>query len=115
MVKEMMEETILVMTNLPDLPSADALARYLVEQRLAACVNRLSPVHSVYRWQGKVEEAAEISLLIKTTQARYRELEEAINQHHPYELPEIIAIPVSAGLPDYLRWVAQETKKETRA
>jgi len=109
-----MNDTILVMTNLPDLPSADALARYLVDQRLAACVNRLSPVHSIYRWQGKVEEAAEIPLLIKTTQRLYKALEEVIKAHHPYELPEIIAIPVSAGLPAYLRWVAEETKTEMR-
>src|SRR3569832_2491498 len=101
-----------VLLNLPDMPTADAIARYLVEQRLAACVNRLSPVHSVYRWRGAVEEASEITLLIKTVQTRYAEVEAAIKMHHPYELPEVIAVPVSAGLPAYLEWISEETKRD---
>jgi len=104
---------LLVMTNLGDIASAQMLARALVEQRLAACVNILPAVQSIYRWNGAVEQAAEVTLLIKTTTARYAELEQAIRALHPYELPEVIAVPVSAGLPAYLEWIAQETRKET--
>ena len=107
-----MEQALLVLTNLADTTSAQLLARALVEQRLAACVNMLPAVQSVYRWNDVVEEAAEVTLLIKTTTARYDELEQAIRALHPYELPEVIAVPVSAGSPAYLGWIAQETRKE---
>ena len=102
--------TLLVLTNLPDRPSAEALARELVEARLAACVNVLAPCHSVYRWQGVLETADEVPLLIKTTSARYAALAAAICSRHPYELPEVIALPIVHGLPDYLAWVASETR-----
>jgi periplasmic divalent cation tolerance protein len=102
-------ETLLVITHLPDEARARALAGVLVEARLAACVNILAPCRSVYRWQGRVEDAAEVPLLIKTTAARYPALEAAIRRHHPYELPEIVAVSPSHGLPDYLAWVATET------
>jgi len=101
--------TLLVITNLPDTYSAHALAGALVEERLAACVNILAPCRSVYRWQGKIENAEEVPVLIKTTAARYAALEAAIRARHPYELPEIIAVPVDRGLPDYLAWVDTET------
>ncbi len=107
-----MEQALLVLTNLADMASARLLAHALVEQRLAACVNMLPVVHSVYRWNDVVEEAAEVTLLIKTTTARYDELEQAIRALHPYELPEVIAVPVSAGSPAYLAWIAQETRKQ---
>jgi periplasmic divalent cation tolerance protein len=107
-----MEQALLVLTNLADMASARLLARALVEQRLAACVNMLPAVQSVYRWNDVIEEAAEVTLLIKTTTARYDELEQAIRALHPYELPEVIAVPVSAGSPAYLAWIAQETRKE---
>lgn len=107
-----MEQAVLVFTNLADMASAQMLARALVEQRLAACVNMLPAVHSIYRWNDVVEEAAEVTLLIKTTAARYAELEQAIRALHPYALPEVIAVPVSTGLPAYLGWIAQETRKE---
>jgi periplasmic divalent cation tolerance protein len=110
-----MEQALLVLTNLADMASARLLARALVEQRLAACVNMLPAVQSVYRWNDVVEEAAEVTLLIKTTTARYDELEQAIRALHPYELPEVIAVPVSAGSPAYLGWIAQETRKEIDA
>jgi len=106
-----MEQALLVITNLADVGSAQALARALVSQRLAACVNLLPAVRSIYRWNDAVEEAAEVTLLIKTTTERYAELEQAIQALHPYELPEVIAMPVSAGLPAYLGWIAQETRK----
>ena len=102
-------DTLLVLTNLPDRESAMKLARGLVEGRLAACVNVLSGCASVYRWQGAIEEAEEVPVLIKTRAARYADLEAAIRGLHPYELPEIIAVPVVRGLPGYLQWVADET------
>ena len=104
-----MPDTLLVLTNLPDAASAERIARLLVEQRLAACVNILAPCTSVYRWNAAIETAAEVPLLIKTTRARYAELEAALAEAHPYELPEIIAVPLEAGLPGYLAWVAAET------
>ena len=102
-------QTLLILTNLPDEASAATLAAALVTERLAACVNILAPCRSIYRWQGKIESAQETPLLIKTTALRYAALEAAIRARHPYELPEIIAVPVSHGLPEYLTWVASET------
>ncbi len=102
-------DTLLVLTNLPDAARAQALAAALVEARLAACVNILAPCRSVYRWQGKVENASEVPVLIKTSADRYAALEAAIRQQHPYELPEIVAVPIERGLPDYLDWLARET------
>jgi periplasmic divalent cation tolerance protein len=103
-------ETCLVITNLPDRDSAAKLAQALIEKRLAACVNVLSPCRSFYRWKGKIEHAEEIPVLVKTTRERYAELETAIRAGHPYELPEIIAVPLTAGLPAYLEWVESETR-----
>ncbi len=108
-------QTLLIFTNLPDAASAQTLATMLVAERLAACVNVLAPCRSVYRWQGAIESAQEVPLLIKTTTARYAELEAAIRTAHPYELPEIIAVPIAHGLPDYLNWVVTETRSETLA
>lgn len=107
-----MQQTILILTNMPDIPTAQTLAQQLVADRLAACVNILPGVQSVYQWQGAVEQACETSLLIKTTQARYAELESAIRAAHPYQVPEIIAVPVVAGLPAYLDWIMMETRKD---
>jgi periplasmic divalent cation tolerance protein len=106
-------DTLLVLTNLPDAGAAQALAAMLVEQRLAACVNILAPCRSVYRWQGRTEDATETPVLIKTTAARYPALEAAIRAAHPYELPEIVAVPIAHGLPGYLAWVAAETTPDT--
>jgi periplasmic divalent cation tolerance protein len=105
-------DALLVLTSLPDADSAHALAEHLVTERLAACVNILAPCQAVYRWQGEIEEAREVPLLIKTTAARYAALEAAIRARHPYELPEIVAVPMSHGLPAYLDWVAAETTPE---
>lgn len=102
--------TLLVLTNLPDDDAAQKLATLLVEQKLAACVNVLAPCRSVYRWQGKIENTIETPLLIKTPAERYAELEAAIIAHHPYELPEIVAVPIEYGLPGYLAWVAAQTE-----
>jgi periplasmic divalent cation tolerance protein len=100
---------LLVLTNLPDRTAAEMLANALIEARLAACVNILPPCRSVYRWQGAVEAADEVPLLIKTSEARYAALETAIRALHPYELPKLIAVPITHGLPAYLAWVAAET------
>jgi len=100
----------LVITNLPDRGSATKLAHELVEKRLAACINILSPCRSIYRWKGKTEDAEEFPMLIKTTSTRYAELEAAIRSGHPYELPEIIAVRLTGGLPAYLQWVDSETQ-----
>lgn len=102
-------QTLLILTSLPDEASAQALAEHLIAERLAACVNIPGPCRSVYRWQGKLEIVTEIQLLIKSTAARYPALETAIRTLHPYALPEIVAIPVVAGLPDYLAWVVTES------
>ncbi len=108
------EETLLVISNLPDRAAAESLAHALVERRLAACVNILPPCHSVYRWQGAVEQADEVPLLIKTTRARYAELEAALGELHPYQIPEIIALPLVAGLPAYLDWVSAECSRDPK-
>ena len=102
--------TLLVLTNLPDRAVAERLADTLVANNLAACVNILAPCRSVYRWKGAVQHDEEHPLLIKTTTERYGALEQALRAGHPYELPEIIAVPVERGLPAYLDWVAAETK-----
>jgi periplasmic divalent cation tolerance protein len=100
---------LLVLTNCPDEAVAGQIAEALIDARLAACVNILAPCRSLYRWQGKLESASEIPLLIKTTAASYPALETAIRQLHPYDLPEIIALPIERGLPDYLNWLSAET------
>jgi periplasmic divalent cation tolerance protein len=100
---------LLVLTNLPDRAAAEKLADALVAQQVAACVNVLAPCRSVYRWKGAVQHDEEHPVLIKTTQERYPALEAAIRAAHPYELPEIIAVPIERGLPAYLDWVAAET------
>jgi periplasmic divalent cation tolerance protein len=110
-----MEQFLIVMTHLPDAATADALAGALVEARLAACASLTTGAHSVYRWQGKIERANEVTLTIKTTQRHYAALEAAIRAAHPYELPEIIALPVVAGLPSYLQWVVAETSPDHHA
>lgn len=102
-------DILLVFTNAPDEATAQSLARTLVAERLAACVNILAPCRSIYRWQGALEEASEVPMLIKTSAAAYPALEQAIRAGHPYELPEIVALPLSKGLPDYLAWVVRET------
>jgi periplasmic divalent cation tolerance protein len=109
-----MEQVLLVMTNLPDAATAQALARALVQAKLAACVNLLPGVQSVYRWQGKVEQANEITLYIKTTQVRYHQVEQAILAAHPYDLPEVIAVPLT-GHAAYLHWIKQETASDENA
>jgi periplasmic divalent cation tolerance protein len=100
---------LLVLTNLPDRAAAEKLADALIQKRVAACVNILAPCRSVYRWKGAVQHDEEHPVLIKTTRESYAALEAAIREAHPYELPEIVAVPIERGLPAYLDWVAAET------
>jgi periplasmic divalent cation tolerance protein len=103
------DAAILVLTSLPDHESAQTLARSLVTGRLAACVNVGAPVESMYHWRGELETAREVPVVIKTRQALYGAVEAAVKAAHPYELPEIIAVPVIHGLAGYLDWIADET------
>jgi periplasmic divalent cation tolerance protein len=107
-----MEQVLLVITSFPEVVGAELTARYLVEHKLAACVNCLPGVKSIYQWQGVVEEANEVSLLIKTTQACYGAVEAVIKSMHPYQVPEIIALPIASGWPPYLSWIVKETKRD---
>ncbi len=95
----------------PDEASAAAIAKALVQERLAACVNRLPAVRSTYRWQGRVEEAEEVLLLIKTTKDRLDDLIGRVQALHPYELPELIAVEAEGGLAPYLTWVDEQTRE----
>lgn len=101
---------ILVLCTCPGSITAKQIAQDLVEKNLAACVNSFSGVHSYFKWGGKLDEAEEYLLLIKTTTDRYEAVEKLIKSLHPYELPEIIAVPISTGLPDYLAWIETNTK-----
>ena len=105
----MLDPAIIVITQVPDRALAGDLARILLEQRLAACVNIGAPVESIYHWRGRIETGEEIPVIIKTRASRYAEVEAAIRKLHPYELPEIVAVPVVHGLPEYLDWVSEET------
>ena len=106
-----MSTTLLVLTNLPDRAAAERLADQLIAAQAAACVNILAPCRSVYRWKGTVQHDEEHPMLIKTTAERYAALEQALRAGHPYELPEIIAVPIERGLPAYLDWLAAETTR----
>jgi len=106
---EMSAEVLLVLTNCPNEASAQRIADALIDNRLAACVSRGAPVESTYHWQGRVERATEVPLVVKCTRERYVAVEQAIRQLHPYTVPEVVAVPVVAGFAPYLRWVAEET------
>ena len=102
-----------VLTNLPDSESAFNLARTLVGRRLAACVNVLAPATSFFRWEGREEQATEVPVLVKSTEERWPALAAAIRELHPYATPEIVALPVVAGLESYLGWVEAECRPAT--
>jgi len=106
----MPENALIVLSTAPDRDTAERLATRLVEQKLAACVNISAQITSVYAWKGNVEHDNEYQLVIKTTRARYDALQHEIRNLHPYELPEILALPVSDGLPAYLDWIEACTK-----
>jgi periplasmic divalent cation tolerance protein len=98
-------DPLVVLTTCPDDAVAARIARELVESGLAACVNRIGAVHSTYRWQGATHDEPEVLLVIKTLSARYPELEMRLKSLHPYDVPEIIALPVAAGSAQYLAWL----------
>ena len=99
------DQYVLVLTNLPDREAALELARTLVEKRLVACVNVLAACTSVYRWKAGVQTESEVPVLLKTHRARYESVQQEILALHPYELPEIIAVPIHTGQANYLKWI----------
>ncbi len=103
-------DVLICLCTCPNPATADRIAEALVEERLAACVNLLPGLQSVYRWQGQVQRDAEVLLLIKTTRQRYPALQARLPQLHPYELPELLAVESVSGLPAYLQWVAESTR-----
>ena len=106
-----MEDFIVVFITAPSVEDGEKIARFLVEQRLAACVNMIPQIHSVYHWEGQVEQESEALLIVKTKAKLFEtHLIPAVQRIHPYKVPEIIAVPIQAGLPAYLNWINQETQ-----
>lgn len=105
----MPDPAIIVLTQVPDRALASNLARVLLERRLAACVNIGAPVESIYHWRGRIETGEEIPVVIKTRSVLYSDVEAAIRKIHPYDTPEIIAIPIVDGDARYIAWIADET------
>jgi len=103
----MSEESILVFSTFPDPEIARRVARILVEEKLAACVNLIPQIESIYRWKGAIETSSEVLALIKSTTWKYQLLEARIRELHPYEVPEIISVRIDSGHTDYLRWIEQ--------
>ena len=101
----MAEEILVVLTTWPDLEKARAACRTMVEEKLAACANILPGVESIYRWQNGVETSGEVLVILKTARARYPALEARLVTLHSYEIPEVLALPTTVGLPAYVRWV----------
>ncbi len=108
----MSERHLLILCTCPDRDSAEEIAERLVAARLAACVNIVPDLTSVYRWQGAVERSEELLLLIKSRKEQYPLLQETLREAHPYDLPEIIALPIAAGLPAYLSWIDQNLEAD---
>lgn len=104
------DNTLVVFITAPNLEHAQQIARMLVEKQLAACVNLLSGVTSIYRWEGNVQEETEVLLICKTCRSRLAVLQEEVKAIHPYQAPEVIALPVVAGLDDYLKWVEENVR-----
>lgn len=100
----------IVFNTCPDADNAQRIAEALVERNLAACVNIVPGLRSVYRWKGKRESAEELLLIIKARAADYAKLETAIRELHPYELPEIVAVSIETGLPAYLQWIEHDVQ-----
>jgi len=105
-----MTDALLVFTTLPTADKAEELAKALVEERLAACANLLPAIRSIYRWQGKLQDENEVLVLLKTRAEHLERLKLRILELHPYEVPEVLAVPVESGYQPYLDWLAGETK-----
>ncbi len=99
-----------MLTTCPNRRAAQRIARALVEERLAACVNIIPVAQSLYRWRGKIESARELLLIIKSPRRAYAKLEKRLRALHPYELPEVIAVPITSGYRPYLAWIANPDK-----
>jgi periplasmic divalent cation tolerance protein len=106
---EMADDILLAFSTFPDLETARRIARRLVTENFAACANIIPAIESIYRWQGKIEQGNETLVLFKTTAARSAAFQEQLKSLHPYDVPEIIFLPLTAGLPEYLRWVVDNT------
>ena len=111
---EELDQYQLVLCTCPDKDSAHLIAEQLVDQKLAACVNILPGVTSVYRWMGNIEESQEQLLIIKTVSDLIENVVNAVNDLHPYELPEVIGVPLDSGSMDYLNWISENTRKNLR-
>lgn len=109
------DDVVLIISNAPDLLLAKRIAHVVVEQGLAACVNLGAPTLSIYTWKGQVESAEEVPMWFKTTAARQDELIQTLTRMHPYEVPEIIALPVIGGVASYLDWVREQTARASPA
>ena len=108
----MSEQVLLIISTFPDAEIAREVVTQLVSENLAACVNIIPIIESIYRWEGKIENAKEAVVFCKTTRARYPAFQDRLQALHPYEVPEIICLDVVNGLPDYLSWVAQNTAQK---
>ena len=106
------EQLSIILVTVPSQEVAQQLAQDLVMERLAACVNVVSGVRSIYAWEGKIERTEEVLMIIKTQSSRYAELEEYVRTHHPYDTPEIVEIPAGRVTPHYWEWVRKETRLE---
>ena len=105
-----MTDCIVVLTTVPTEAIETLIAEALVTRGLAACVNALGPIRSVYRWKGEIQKDSERLLVIKTTRGRFDAVRDAIRELHPYEVPEVVALPVEQGLPEYLEWIREMTR-----
>lgn len=105
-----MTDALLVLTTLPNADAAAELAKAVVGEKLAACANLFPALRSIYRWQGKVQDESEVLVLFKTRQEQFERLKARILELHPYEVPEVLAVPVEQGYQPYLDWLAAETR-----
>jgi periplasmic divalent cation tolerance protein len=101
---------IVIYCTCPDIETAQRISRLAVEQRLAACINQIPGITSIYTWDGNIQQDQEVLLIVKTIEERFDDFQKLVNDEHPYDLPEIIALPVTQGSPDYLDWIKQCTK-----
>jgi periplasmic divalent cation tolerance protein len=105
----MAEQILLAISTFPDADTANRIAHTVIEEKFAACANIIPAVHSIYRWKDKIETAGEVIVFFKTTPDRQAAFQAKLHSLHPYEVPEIVFVPVGSGLPAYLRWVAENS------
>lgn len=105
---------LVVFATFPEIGPARRIVRTLVDERLIACANILPGIESIYRWKGAIETSSEVFVVMKTESARYEAMQARLRELHPYEVPECIALPITGGLPDYLRWIAESAAEDAR-